>query len=211
MTMERHRIIFSFLILLGVGIIGGALYVKSRRSLPAPSPVVSEPPVSLEATSTPSGSSSSAPATSALPRESSRSLADCAGLARSGLRLSCFGDVLTGTSGPKACEAVGEKGREECDAWFVIAAASTAGDPEKCKPLVNDRLRSICEASASAPPAPPAPSSAPEPADADRDGLSDADEALYGTDASNSDTDGDGFSDGEEVKEGYNPNGAGKL
>ena len=35
--------------------------------------------------------------------------------------------------------------------------------------------------------------------DADDDGLSDADEAIYGTDPDNPDSDGDGLSDGEEV------------
>jgi serine/threonine-protein kinase len=37
------------------------------------------------------------------------------------------------------------------------------------------------------------------PPDADGDGLSDADEATYGTDPNNPDTDGDGLSDGDEV------------
>lgn len=47
--------------------------------------------------------------------------------------------------------------------------------------------------------------------DSDHDGLSDADEATYGTDASNPDTDGDGYSDGTEVLNSYNPKGPGKL
>ncbi len=51
---------------------------------------------------------------------------------------------------------------------------------------------------------------APAP-DTDGDGLSDADEARYGTSTTKPDTDGDGFTDGEEVKNGYNPLGQGKL
>jgi S1-C subfamily serine protease len=47
--------------------------------------------------------------------------------------------------------------------------------------------------------------------DADGDGLSDIDEAKYGTDPNKADTDGDGFKDGVEVMAGYNPLGAGKL
>lgn len=47
--------------------------------------------------------------------------------------------------------------------------------------------------------------------DSDHDGLSDVDEAKYGTDPNNPDTDGDGFKDGEEVRTGYNPLGAGKM
>lgn len=42
-------------------------------------------------------------------------------------------------------------------------------------------------------------------ADSDHDGLSDAEEKVYGTDPSNADTDGDGYSDGVEVKSGYDP------
>lgn len=47
--------------------------------------------------------------------------------------------------------------------------------------------------------------------DTDKDGLTDKEEKIYGTDPKNSDTDGDGYSDGDEVKNGYNPNGEGKL
>jgi hypothetical protein len=47
--------------------------------------------------------------------------------------------------------------------------------------------------------------------DSDHDGLTDADEAKYGTDPNKADTDGDGYSDGTEVSGGYNPLGAGKM
>ncbi|MFH1745098.1 MAG: hypothetical protein ABH881_02945 [bacterium] len=48
--------------------------------------------------------------------------------------------------------------------------------------------------------------------DTDHDDLFDLEEVtIYKTDPNNSDTDGDGYSDGEEVKNGYNPNGEGKL
>ncbi|MFH1564566.1 MAG: hypothetical protein ABIC82_01825 [bacterium] len=47
--------------------------------------------------------------------------------------------------------------------------------------------------------------------DDDQDGLTNQEEILYNTDPFNSDTDGDGYSDGDEVKNGYNPNGSGKL
>lgn len=47
--------------------------------------------------------------------------------------------------------------------------------------------------------------------DTDGDGLTDIDEARYGTDLKNPDSDGDGYLDGAEVKSGYNPLGAGKL
>lgn len=41
--------------------------------------------------------------------------------------------------------------------------------------------------------------------DADKDGLSDDEEGVYGTDPANSDSDGDGYSDGVEVRSGYDP------
>lgn len=46
--------------------------------------------------------------------------------------------------------------------------------------------------------------------DQDHDGLSDAEEKLYGTNQAKPDTDGDGYSDGQEVAGGYNPLGPGK-
>lgn len=74
----------------------------------------------------------------------------------------------------------------------------------------------------------------PPPLDSDGDGLSDAEEATLGTDPAmsdtdsdgltdreevqiyqtnplNPDTDGDSYLDGNEVRDGYNPNGPGKL
>jgi hypothetical protein len=48
--------------------------------------------------------------------------------------------------------------------------------------------------------------------DTDNDGLSDYEEIkIYQTNPLMIDSDGDKFSDGEEVRNGYNPNGAGKL
>lgn len=49
-------------------------------------------------------------------------------------------------------------------------------------------------------------------ADTDADGLSDYEEiTLWKTNPLNPDTDGDGYNDGQEVKNGFNPNGVGKL
>jgi len=41
--------------------------------------------------------------------------------------------------------------------------------------------------------------------DSDHDGLTNAEEKIYGTDPNNPDTDGDGYSDGVEVRSGYDP------
>jgi hypothetical protein len=52
----------------------------------------------------------------------------------------------------------------------------------------------------------------PYKADTDGDGLTDYQEVkIYHTDPNNPDTDGDGYPDGVEVKNGYNPNGPGRL
>ena len=52
----------------------------------------------------------------------------------------------------------------------------------------------------------------PTVTDTDDDGLFDREEVkVYNTDPLNPDTDGDSYSDGTEVKGGYNPNGSGKL
>lgn len=52
----------------------------------------------------------------------------------------------------------------------------------------------------------------PNNRDTDSDGLFDREEArVYNTDPLDPDTDRDGYIDGDEVKEGYNPNGSGKL
>jgi hypothetical protein len=52
----------------------------------------------------------------------------------------------------------------------------------------------------------------PNTADTDADGLTDKEEVkIYQTDPLNPDTDGDSYLDGGEVKNGYNPNGPGKL
>lgn len=52
----------------------------------------------------------------------------------------------------------------------------------------------------------------PDRSDTDGDDLNDfAEIKTYFSNPKNPDTDGDGFKDGDEVRNGYNPNGAGKL
>lgn len=52
----------------------------------------------------------------------------------------------------------------------------------------------------------------PDSADTDGDGLLDKTEIdIYKTDPLKPDTDGDGFKDGEEARGGYNPKGKGRL
>lgn len=47
--------------------------------------------------------------------------------------------------------------------------------------------------------------------DLDQDGLTNSEEAFYGTDPARADTDNDGYSDYDEVQSGYNPLGEGRL
>ncbi|MBI4779101.1 hypothetical protein HY797_01450 [Candidatus Falkowbacteria bacterium] len=48
--------------------------------------------------------------------------------------------------------------------------------------------------------------------DSDQDGLTDREEAkVFSTDPLRADTDDDGYVDGDEIKNGFNPNGPGKL
>lgn len=47
--------------------------------------------------------------------------------------------------------------------------------------------------------------------DSDNDGLSDAKEQIFGSDANNPDTDGDTFRDGDEVGNGYDPTTSGSM
>ncbi len=61
------------------------------------------------------------------------------------------------------------------------------------------------EIPAPVPIAPPAAAVASEGTDTDSDGLTDAEEAIFGTNSVNPDSDGDGFTDGSEVKSGYDP------
>lgn len=61
-------------------------------------------------------------------------------------------------------------------------------------------------------PTPPPPvAQLPSSMDADVDGLTDAEEILYGTDSVKPDSDGDGFTDKQELVNGYNPTGGGRL
>ena len=116
----------------------------------------------------------------------------------------------------------------------VAPAAAPVTQPEVIPPPVEPEIAPVPEV-VTPPAEEPAPAITVEPAvDTDNDGLTDQEETAAGTNAQvsdtdadglsdyeeitlwktnplNPDTDGDGFSDGQEVKNGYNPNGEGKL
>lgn len=98
-------------------------------------------------------------------------------------------------------------------AFFVLRSVPPAPAPTPPAPApVN-----VAPAPAPTPPvnvAPPAPEPEPEPEpapaadqDTDRDGLTDAEELLLGTDINLADSDSDGYSDSVELSNLYNPAG----
>jgi len=122
---------------------------------------------------------------------------------------------------------------------FLVLSARTPPSTGNVPNVSNAVSEDTGTPSAGTTPTPvtPAPAvtqpTSPEP-DQDHDGLTDVQEAQLGTDPSNADTDGDGLLDGEEVniyhtnplnpdtdgdtyldgdevRNGYNPNGPGKL
>jgi hypothetical protein len=122
---------------------------------------------------------------------------------------------------------------------FLVLSARTPPSSGNVPNVSNAVSEDTGTPSAGTTPTPvtPAPAvtqpTSPEP-DQDHDGLTDVQEAQLGTDPSNADTDGDGLLDGEEVniyhtnplnpdtdgdtyldgdevRNGYNPNGPGKL
>ncbi len=83
--------------------------------------------------------------------------------------------------------------------------------PVVSQPAVNVVSSSVTMASDTPTITPPATTTPSVTLDSDNDGLTDAQEMIYGADQNNPDTDGDGYQDGLEVNSGYNPMGAGKL
>ena len=97
-------------------------------------------------------------------------------------------------------------------AWWLLqpkpapapAAPSVTLPPPVTQPQPEPQPAPEPEPATTTPEAPAAP--APE-GDADGDGLTNAEEALYGTNPDNADSDADGFSDSVEVVNLYNPAG----
>lgn len=71
----------------------------------------------------------------------------------------------------------------------------------------EDSVTCVADCPAPAPPAELSPYPLLRAADTDKDGLTDVEESLYGTNLTNPDTDSDGYSDGLEVVNLYNPAG----
>jgi len=80
---------------------------------------------------------------------------------------------------------------EFCDAQKLLDAAIATGDPASCDALITD-AKAGCHDIFNA-------------TDADKDGLTLAEEHTLGTSDQNPDTDGDGYNDGDEVLSGHDP------
>ncbi len=90
---------------------------------------------------------------------------------------------------------------------IVPTAPSTPSAPvTQPPPGIPEPTTNTTEIPSAVAPPPPAPI---EGTDQDQDGLTDVEEALYGTSVTNPDTDGDGYSDGSEVTGLYDPTHAG--
>ncbi len=129
----------------------------------------------------------------------------CAKMVSAKWQNACYEFVFKRKGTIEYCNTVGER-KEECITAVVIREAAGTADPAKCGLILNEDGRILCEEIVNE-----ALGEKTASRDDDADGLSNAEEARYGTNPKNSDTDGDGYKDGDEVKAGYNPKGQGRL
>lgn len=107
-------------------------------------------------------------------------------------------------SEPVTSENCLERATEACDDIRLYEEAVATLDALLCREIVEEGRRESCE-------------EAVEDRldvlteDDDEDGLTNEEEARYGTDPQSPDTDDDGYLDGAEIDAGYNPNGPGRL
>jgi hypothetical protein len=106
------------------------------------------------------------------------------------LRNSCQAALRTQAAAADDCAGYGVP-LEYCDTQKAIEAAIASGNPASCDALAED-ARGICADLFTS-------------IDADKDGLSLAEEYQIGTSDQKADTDGDGYTDGEEVISGHDP------
>ncbi|MBI2098899.1 hypothetical protein HYT45_00600 [Candidatus Uhrbacteria bacterium] len=132
-------------------------------------------------------------------------MALCAAIASPRWQDGCYRFIWSERGTRELCETAGDK-RDQCLNFIITSEAAGSGEPALCAEISVEEERVACEELASE-----AAAETASARDDDGDGLTNAEEARYGTNPNNPDTDGDGFKDGDEVKAGYNPKGPGRL
>ena len=128
-----------------------------------------------------------------------KDLTSCSSINEEYLGDSCIINIISkeeNSYNTGSCELLGGRQKDVCLSHILFREATNTEDCQKI-PLEGDREECLQVISSNK--------------DSDNDGLSDKDEAVYGTDPKRADTDGDGYLDGDEIKNGYNPLGEGKL
>lgn len=111
----------------------------------------------------------------------------------------CFMTIFSDQSDLNFCKKFTEEINKICIDIISANQAIVRLDQKICNNISNEAEKSECK------------NSVDFFSDDDNDGLSNYQESIYRSNPNKADTDGDGHSDGEEVKNGFNPNGEGKL
>ena len=189
-----------------LGVAGAFVYVNRGLFFPAsaPAPIVVEtPPPPPPPPPTPPEAPANLTATSTNPRSVAISWADTA-TDESGFRIErSLGGALfqSLTNLPPNSTSFLDVSIEPGNTYrYRVIASNQGGDS-------TPSAEAFADVAALPPPPPESPKLPPAGLDSDSDGLTDVEEALFGTNVQLPDTDGDGFLDGNEVFHVYNPNG----
>jgi hypothetical protein len=195
-------VLIVLVILLGVG--GGFVYFNRDLLFKkaAPAPVVPSTPVAPPPPSPPSAPSDLS-ATSTAPTVVSLTWTDTS-QNEAGYRIERREQATTFASltslPPNSTAYVDVSAQPARQYVYRIIAMNEGGDSSP-----SNEVSALT--SALPPPPPEVPKLPPAGLDSDSDGLTDLEEALYGTNPRNPDTDGDTYNDGNEVFHLYNPFG----
>ncbi|MDD5291298.1 MAG: thrombospondin type 3 repeat-containing protein [Patescibacteria group bacterium] len=125
------------------------------------------------------------------------------------LKIDCFSGIFGAYEKPEDCSGLKvEETKKMCEDNVYYRMSIWQGDKKLCDNIKEEYLKNYCNGDLVNK---KTDSDSNSDIDSDNDGLTDKDEAVYGTDPKKADTDGDGYSDGDEVKNGYNPLGEGRL
>jgi hypothetical protein len=106
----------------------------------------------------------------------------------------CLLGIITPASNLSVCDEAKTEEKTYCTDIVNRQQAQAMKDVKLCEKIIDPALKSDCEVVLKN-----------LSQDSDQDGLTDAEENAYGTDAFSADTDGDGFSDKVEITKGYDP------